>query len=480
MKTSYDRASNGRKEYLAELLTSVYGTTNINYENNESVEDVSTGNSIFGSCKFDTRKSMGHYCERFRELFEYSLLNDKFEFTPPRKKNTTLGTDSILTNAEIYLAKIGVDFSQYFGMKINREKWRWVLYEAMILHLLPAIFFVEYKDRNNDNHPFDDIHLQIQAAVMRIQTLIDREFFFICRDSSITKVYDTRFKNKKFNYKLPIEISSMEPPRIVKWENIAVNINCDYEEIYHNEDEEQPEKLLDGFIRVDEQKEEKIEISVNPDNNTAFTVSISSMSYEPKKNLTNDIEYYTYIDDSDKEKLMTQYKTNTKLQGDIKKKAQKDISDMFKANEKDYYRSIANYIEDGLERIFKIDIHLFIKEEISISKCKEALKVFSAEADEIVDSYIKRYGVERCRIMVKNTLIELISNFSKQLEATSEQLTDKYKTLLDYSWRDEHKKAIGGYLSTASSLSPSVKKVPPELTTFERLKKAVKKYYDSL
>ncbi len=480
MKSLYIRATNGRKAYLEELLEDVYHTTNVNYENNESVKGVSTGKSIFRSCKFDTRKSMGHYCERFRELFEYSLLNDEFEFTPPGKKDTTLRTDSILRNIEIYLNKIGVDFSQYFGMEINREKWRWVLYEAMILHLLPAIFFVEYKDRYNDNHPYDDIHLQIQAAVMRIQTLIDREIFFICRDSNITKVYDTRFKNKKFNYKLPIEISSMVPPRIVKWENIAVNINCDYEEIYHNEEEEQPEKLLDGFIRVDEQKEEKIEISVNPDNNTAFTVSISSMSYEPKKNLTNDIEYYTYIDDSDEEKLKMLYKTNTQLKDDVKQKAQKDISDMFKTNENDYYCSIAKNIKGALDRISKIDMQLFIKKGIDISKYKDVLGLFSAEADEIVAFYIKKYGEEPCRLMVKNKLIELISIFSKQLEATSEQLTDKYKTLLDDSWRDEHKEAIDEYLSTAISLSPSVKKVHPELTTFERLKKAVKKYYDSL
>lgn len=480
MKTSYDRVTNGRKEYLEELLTSVYGTTNINYENNENVGCVSTGNSILGSCKFDTRKSMGHYCERFRELFEHSLLDDYFNFTPPRKKNTTLGTDSILTNAEIYLAKIGVDFSQYSGIAINREKWRWVLYEAMILHLLPAIFFVEYKDRYNDNHSYDDIHLQIQAAVMRIQALIDREFFFICRDSNITKVYDSSLYYRKSNYKLPIKISSMEPPKIVKWENIAVNINCDYEECYHTEEEKQPEKLLDGFIRVDKQKEEKIGISVIPDNNSAYTVYISSMTYEPKKNLTNDIEYYTYIDDSDEEELITQYKTNTQLKGDIKKKAQKDISYMFKTNENDYYHSIANNIEGALDRISKIDMELFIKENINIYKYQEALGVFSAEADEIVGFYKNKYGVERCRLMVKNTLIELISNFSKQLEATSEQLTDKYKTLLDYSWRDEHKKAIAEYLSTASSLSPSVKKVHLELTTFERLKKTVKKYYDSL
>lgn len=480
MKTSYDRATNGRSAYLKELLEFVYHTTNINYENNESVKGVSKGSSIFGSCKFDTRKSMGFFCERFRELFEYSLLNDEFEFTPPGEKDTTLRTDSILRNIEIYLNKIGVDFSQYFGMEINREKWRWVLYEAMILHLLPAIFFVEYKDRSNANHPYDDIHLQIQAAVMRIQTLIDREYFFICRDSNITKVYDSRYSNQACNYKLPIAISPMEPPGIVEWENIAVNINCDYEKSYHNEEEEQPEKLLDGFIRVDEQKEEKIEISVIPKNNSAYTVYISSMTYEPKNNLTNDIEYYTYIDDSDEEKLMTQYKTNTQLKGDIKKKAQKDISDMFKTNETKYYRSIAKYIKGALDSISKIDMQLFIKEDINILKYKEALKVFSAEADEIVDFYIKKYGKEPCKLMVKNKLIELISNFSKQLEATSEQLTDKYKTLLDYSWRDEHKKAIGGYLSTASSLSPSVKKVHPELTTFERLKKAVIKYYDSL
>lgn len=477
MKSPYIRASNGRIEYLEELLTDVYDTTNINYENNESVKGVSKGSSIFGSCKFDKRKSMGHYCERFRELFEYSLLDDEFEFTPSRKKDTTLRTDSILRNIEIYLNKIGVDFSQYFGMEINREKWRWVLYEAMILHLLPAIFFVEYKDRSNANHPYDDIHLQIQAAVMGIQALIDRELFFICKESNITKVYDSRYSNQACNYKLPIAISPMEPPRIVEWENIAVNINCDYEESYYTEEEEHQEKLLDGFKRVDKLKEKTTEISVIPDNNSAFTVFISSMSYEPKKNLTNDIEYYTYINEKE---LKTQYKSNTQLKDYIKKKAQKDISDMFKTNETKYYRSIAKYIKGALDSISKIDMQLFIKEDINILKYKEALKVFSAEADEIVDSYIKKYGVEQCRLMVKNTLIELISNFSKQLEATSEQLTDKYKTLLDYSWRDEHKKAIAEYLCTASSLSPSVKLVPPELSTFERLKKSVKKYYDSL
>ncbi len=480
MKTSYDRATNGRSAYLRELLEYVYHTTNINYENNESVKGVSKGSSIFGSCPFDKRKSMGTYCERFRELFEYSLLNDEFEFAPSQKKNTKLRTDAILINIEKYLTRIGVDFSEYFGIKINREKWRWVLYEAMILYLLPAIFFVEYKDRNNDNYEFDDIHLQIQAAVMGIQTLIDRELFFICKDSNITKVYDSRYSKQACNYKLPIAISPMEPPRIVEWENIAVNINCDYEESYYTEEEEHQEKLLDGFKRVDKLKEKTTEISVIPDNNSAFTVFISSMSYEPKKNLTNDIEYYTYIDDSDEEKLIKQYKTNTQLKDDIKKNGKKDISAMFKANENAYYLSIANNIQGALERISKIDMQLFIKKGIDISKYKDVLGLFSAEADEIVAFYIKKYGEEPCRLMVKNKLIELISIFSKQLEATSEQLTDKYKTLLDDSWRDEHKEAIDEYLSTAISLSPSVKKVHPELTTFERLKKAVKKYYDSL
>ena len=478
MKTSYDRATNGRRAYLEELLISVYDTSNINYENNKSVKGVSKGSSIFYSCKFDKRKSMGLYCERFRELFEYSLLNDEFEFTPPWEKNPTLGTDSILINVEKYLAKIGVDFSQYFGMKINRERWRWILYEAIVLYLLPAIFFVEYKDRSNVNHPYDDIHLQIQAAVMGIQTLIDRELFFICKDSNITKVYDSRYSNQACNYKLPIAISPMEPPRIVEWENIAVNINCDYEESYYTEEEEHQEKLLDGFKRVDEQKEEKIEISVNPDNNTAFTVSISSMSYEPKKNLTNDIEYYTYINEKE---LETQYKSNTQLKDNIKKKAQKDISDMFKANENDYYRSIANNIEGALDRISKINIQLFIKEDINISKYQEALGYFSPEADKIVDFYMKKYGEEPCKLMVKNKLIELIDCFSNQLEAKSEQLTDKYKTLLDDHCRDMHKKnVIDKYLSSATSLSSSLKKVHRNLITFERLKNIVQEYCDML
>ena len=346
-------------------------------------------------------------------------------------------------------------------MKINRERWRWILYEAIVLYLLPAIFFVEYKDRNNDNYEFDDIHLQIQAAVMGIQTLIDRELFFICKDSNITKVYDSRYSNQACNYKLPIAISPMEPPRIVEWKNIAVNINCDYEESYYTEEEEHQEKLLDGFKRVDKLKEKTTEISVIPDNNSAFTVFISSMSYEPKKNLTNDIEYYTYIDDSNEEELMTQYKTNTQLKGDIKKKAQKDITAMFKANENAYYLSIANNIEGALDRISKIDIQLFTKENINISKYQEALGVFSAEADEIVDFYIKKYGKEPCKLMVKNKLIELIDCFSNQLEATSEQLTDKYKTLLDDSWRDMHKKAIDRYLSTATLPSSNITIVPP-------------------
>ena len=387
MKSSYDRESNGRRAYLEELLNYVYHTTNINYENNENVGCVSKGKSIFGSCKFETRKSMGHFCERFRELFEYSLLNDEFEFTPPWGKDKKLRTDAILINIEKYLTRIGVDFSEYFGIKINREKWRWVLYEAMILYLLPAIFFVEYKDRYNDNYEYDDIYLQIQAAVIGIQSLIGREFYFIYRDNKITKVYDSCFKN--FNYKLPLEISSMEPPRIITWDNTSVKIYCDYEEDYYTEKEEQQKKLLDDFIRVDELKEKTTEISVIPDNNFAFIVYISSMSYEPKNNLTNDIEYYTYIDDSDEEKLIKQYKTNTQLKDDIKKNAKKDISAMFKAKENDYYREIANNIEGALERISKIDMLIFIKKGINISKYKEVLGYFSPEADKIVDFYKK-------------------------------------------------------------------------------------------
>ena len=204
------------------------------------------------------------------------------------------------------------------------------------------------------------------------------------------------------------------------------------------------------------------------------------MSYEPKKNLTNDIEYYTYIDDSDEEKLIKQYKTNTQLKDAIKKNGKKDISAMFKANENAYYLSIANNIEGALERISKIDMLLFIKKGINISKYQEVLGYFSPEADKIVDFYMKKYGEEPCRLMVKNKLIELISNFSSQLEATSEQLTDKYKTLLDDHCRDKHKKAIDEYLSSATSLSSSVKKAHPELIPFEIFKNIVQKYYNLL
>ena len=270
----------------------------------------------------------------------------------------------------------------------------------------------------------------------------------------------------------------MEPPRIVEWENIAVNINCDYEESYYTEEEEHQEKLLDGFKRVDKLKEKTTEISVIPNNNSAFTVFISSMSYEPKKNLTNDIEYYTYINEKE---LETQYKSNTQLKDNIKKKAQKDISDMFKANENDYYRSIANNIEGALDRISKIDMQLFIKEDIIISKYQEALGYFSPEADKIVDFYMKKYGEEPCKLMVKNKLIELIDCFSNQLEAKSEQLTDKYKTLLDDHCRDMHKKnVIDKYLSSATSLSSSLKKMHRNLITFERLKNIVQEYCDML
>ncbi len=134
MKTSYDRATNGRSAYLQELLEYVYHTTNINYENNESVEGVSKGSSIFGSCKFEKRKSMGHYCERFRELFEYSLLNDEFEFTPPWEKNPTLGTDSILINVEKYLAKysllnIKIEITIIMNTMIYTYKFKLPLWE---------------------------------------------------------------------------------------------------------------------------------------------------------------------------------------------------------------------------------------------------------------------------------------------------------------------------------------------------------------
>lgn len=480
MGFSYNRANNSRREYLEELLTSVYGTTNIKYECKKDYECVSTGNSIFYLCNFNKRRSMGNFCERFKELFEYSLLNDDFEFTPPGGKGATIRTDSILTNIQKYLIKIGVNFSEYSGIEIRREKMRWILYEAMILYLLPAIFFVEYKDKDNENHENDNIHLQILAAVVGIQQIFNRDFPRIHNKQNTTKVYDSSIKKPAFNYKLPIEISSMDPPTLIPWEDISKEFNCNYIESHSPEEQEQQENIIDGFIRVDPIEERTIEIIDTSNYNYFYTVSISSMSYQPKNNLTKNIDYYTYIDDADELKLKAQYKTNSQLKGDIKRKAQEDISKMFKTNEMDYYRSIAKYIEGALNRISKIDMQIFIKKGISISWYQEALGYFTSKADVIVDFYIKEYGEEPCKLMVKNTFIDLISRFSNQLETKREQLTDKYKTLLDDSWRDMHKTAINEYLSSAISLAPSIRKVHPELTTFERLKNIVQKYYDTL
>lgn len=481
MKFSYDRASNCRREYLKELLISVYGTTNIKYEYDTNYECVSHGNSIFSLCKFETRKSMGHFCERFKELFEYALLNGNFEFKPPRGKDTTIGPDSVIKNTQNYFNKIGVDFSAYSGMEVNKEKWRWVLYKAMILYLLPAIFFVEYKDRYEENHVDDDIHLQIQAAVMGIQKLIDAELFFFISDSTITKVYDSRFNNNEFNYMLPIEIASLNPPTIICWKDISVGIICNNENTINVAKQEQPENILDGFIKTNPQEEKMMTIKCPSINKAVYTVPISNMSYGSQKILTNDFQYYTHIDDDDK-KIREEYNSNAHLKRVIRANAKNDILKLFLTEEPNYYLSIIKNIESAISNISKIDVQLFTKDNINISEYQRALGYFTQEANEIVTAYTKGFGEESCKNKIKSTVIELISRFYDQLESKGKQLAEKYDAVLKTEVIANHKECIGKYLQKAkfTTISEAYKKIRPELTTFEKLNEIVQNYYNLL
>lgn len=470
----YNLSNNSRREYLRDLLMTVYGTTDVKYE--IETECVVSRNSIFDSCKFKSRKSMGFFSEKFKELFDFTLLNDNFCFNS-KKRLPALDRNGAMKNYQAYLEKVGVDLFEWEGIEIEKEKWSWLLYTTLALFIIPAIFFVEYKARKSKDHEYDDIELQMKSAVVGIKIMFDRERIALFMENSRQKYVNSQYKEQECNYKLPIKKEEIKIPNIIKWECIETEC-CNECKIPDLPDRKGiKNELLDGFIKVDPNNEIiKIETN-NLCSDESYKINISSIRVNTDIIPQGDFEYLTYIPKNDTE-FGGKYKTNYQLKKSVIERAQNDMERIFASQKYSYYLSISQYIEDVLMKISKINMDCFVNNNISdIAFYEETLRIFSYDSNEITEYYKDKYGMEKAKEKIKYIIIDMISRFSNQLEKVSEQLADIFHKTFSKKEFDSHKRNLEEYINKKDIKNNSIVLTKNYFQeSFEKLNEVVENY----
>lgn len=474
----YNLSNHNRCEYLRDLLTTVYGTTDVRYE--IETECVVSRNSIFDSCNFKIRKSMGLYSEKFKELFDFTLLDDKFCFNS-KKRLPALDRNGAMKNYQAYLEKIGVDLFEWEGIEIEKEKWSWLLYTTLALFIIPAIFFVEYKDRKSKDHKYDDIELQMKAAVVGIQRMFDRERIALFMENSRQKYVNSQCKVQECNYKLLIKKEEIKIPNMIKWECIETECCNECKIPDHPDKKGIKNELLDGFIKVDPNNEViKIETN-NLCSDEGYKINISSVRVNINIIPQEDFEYLTYIPKDDK-KFYDNYKTNYQLKKAVIERAQYDIDYIFASQKYSYYLSISQYIEDVLMKISKINMDCFVNNNISdIAFYEETLRIFTYDSNEITEYYKDKYGMEGAKEKIKFIIIDMISRFSNQLEKVSEQLADIFHKTFSKEEFDSHKRNLEEYINKKDLKNNSIESTKNYFQeSCEKFNEVVENYYKYL
>lgn len=187
-----------RSEALDEMLLGIYGNRNVNFENQKVIiNDDRIRKTLYSPTS----------ATNLRKLFEVTFKNPDVIFEDKKKgKNFTLNKEMVITNTVNYFSKLGIDIPEVVN-STERTLLGMRMCDAILEHILPAIF----NNTNTEKGKFDienaDISLEINKAIESIQSKFCSGDFFEqlyvdIKSSDVEKLYDSDYSIDECNYGL--------------------------------------------------------------------------------------------------------------------------------------------------------------------------------------------------------------------------------------------------------------------------------------
>lgn len=419
-----------RKEYLLELIDSIYGKGNrkVNYNYEEYIVKRQSGLCDKVNTKiFNSRKSMGSYAEQFKTLFTMTFVDEGTEFDI-EYNGTEYTRDIALKNARQYFIENGVEFLLWRDITIND-------YDHLIIaflneYIIPAIFYSRSDDSYDELDLGDeDISREFNSAIKRINDKIFSEMISMkhrVKNKEVLKLSDRSFNDRDYNYAVPMTLYSVIERHHIYFAPIVA-----YVERYTQKKEENCDKPQETFK---EMLTGYVKLPLNPDGffnapegqpfhqkmfnsflmwEKSEIFYISSVDLDSSVLEDRDFYFITFLDEYNLKSSNSNIMNHEDLHKYLTYKAKIEVEEYLKPRKYEYYNNMLAYIEDVVRRIFSIDLELFIDVEAKdLEEYRKNIECFNVNADYII-SYLD--GCLNSQIQIYLMIERIIHQFSESL-----------------------------------------------------------------
>ena len=448
-----------RKDYLLELIDSIYESRRVNYDGDAIV-------SKSGLCDktknmFKSSTTMGSYAEKFKELFYMTFEAESVYFLLDYRNNDYNFTREIAyKNVRKYLETKGVKFHLWNNITI--EDYDHLILEFLNKEIVPVIFcsYIGHDDNYPDDMGDDNIDEEFISVIRKINDKIFGESLFLShrvRNKNVLQLYD-KCDERDCNYAIPMTMHSVTDsyhtyfPRIEAYvERLVVN--------NQRTDDKQDsfEEMVSGYIKLPLDPNAFFDLPktsqdyYHPINSTPsreqsriFPVSFKKVRSE----LFSDREFYfiTCINEYMLKANSYNIQNHEDLDRHLRSKAKIVVDDYYKEQKFIYYTDLIKYIEDVVERIFRIDIDLFIdvrSEDLEVYR--KNIECFNIDVDYIID-FLK--DSLNGQIQIYLMIERIIKDFSEALNQCSHVLSVDMNSILNHNDIDNHLKIIKQYIDS--------------------------------
>ena len=456
-------SSDNRYDILKKLLVAVFTDAGISFDD----DGISKENPYINREPFKSTRSIATFKAQYSQLFEYALLDDSAEF---RNSKVSLNSEELIQNAQKYLCDSGVDLSEWYGLTIEKEYWRRLLCEAVVSHILPAIFFIESRVRDGAD---GDVKKHFRSAIDQIQTMFDREFMYCCRNLSVIELTGPDAEGEP-DYILPISSELIDYPVLIPWKQITMKFDLDstyFPSIgkitnIHLTAAEDP--MLNGFYKVPDDQQL---MTISPARSEIRThyFPVSYIGFDSRIAGKPDVMYRVYLH-KDEEQLREEYHNSAELKSRITEKALRDISDFIKEKEKDYYISIAEQIRYILKSVYEVDPHIFEDRTPDMELCKDALECFGCDSEMIAEKLTRLYGEDKAKKIITGQIFDVCFVLASRLSEHGQRLAGKFRKYMP----DEK---YNNYLNAIRKILDNCQESSSESNCFEPLNTASDRFY---
>ena len=377
--------TNKRCAALDYLMKEIYENLNVNFEDRKVIiNDDRIRKTLYSPISVNN----------VRRLFEVTFKDADVEFEDKKHgKSFELNETRVTNNIINYFIKLGVSIPVIKNLTERRLLGKRMC-NAIIKHILPAIFNNINTKRTRIDIEEDDISFEFNKAVERIKTEFNTEDFseqlyLDINESEIEKLYDSDFTKNECTHALLVSTAYYRPFEKYKF------IPSIYYYCTDNDKELPPEPIEHDCLtfeeltlKLEQPKDLDLKNFVSPYYYNSNTVKskASNNDLQSKYKIDFNIEcpnpsfipkyfyFMTKLNEDITNKDFCDCKSPEMLNDVLSEKAIRQIRKKYKKEIEEYYNNTLESIEEIFKKFFAIDIETIINQKItSVDDFKKAL-----------------------------------------------------------------------------------------------------------